>query len=176
MLLYPKNNKNMITIISGSNRKGSNSQKTANAYLQNLTAKNIPAQLLSLEDHEVFTRNEKFAEMETAFLLNAEKFIFVIPEYNGSYPGIIKLMIDNSDVGKCWANKKALITGVSSGRAGNLRGMEHFTGSLMHLKMHVHPNRLPISAVHTLLNEENEIIDAATLKLIDTQIAEFLQA
>lgn len=166
----------MITIISGSNRKGSNSNKIAKAYLENLTKKNITAQLLSLEEHEVFTRNENFIKLESQFLLEAEKFIFVIPEYNGSYSGIVKLMIDNSDVAKCWANKKALLTGVASGRAGNLRGMEHFTGSLMHMKMHVHPNRLPISAVHTLVNENNVLTDEATLKLIDTQIDEFLKA
>jgi chromate reductase, NAD(P)H dehydrogenase (quinone) len=164
----------MITIISASNRKGSNSLKVAKAYLENLSQKNIEAQILSLEEHEVFTRNENFIQVEADFLLAADKFIFVIPEYNGSYTGIVKLMIDNSDVGKCWANKKALLTGVSSGRAGNLRGMEHFTGSLMHMKMHVHPNRLPISAVHTLMNESNVLTDEATLKLIDTQIDEFL--
>jgi chromate reductase, NAD(P)H dehydrogenase (quinone) len=166
----------MITIISASNRKGSNSLKVAKAYLQNLTQKNVAAQILSLEEHEVYTRNENFITIEADFLLAADKFIFVIPEYNGSYTGIVKLMIDNSDVGKCWANKKALIAGVSSGRAGNLRGMEHFTGSLMHMKMHVHPNRLPISAVHTLINENNEVADDATLKLIDVQIDEFLKA
>ncbi len=166
----------MITIISGSNRPGSNSQKIAKAYLENLRKKNIEAQLLSLEEHDVFVRNEIFIKLESTYLLDADKFIFVIPEYNGSYPGIVKLMIDNSDVAKCWANKKALITGVASGRAGNLRGMEHFTGSLMHMKMYVHPNRLPISAVHTLMNAENILQDEATLKLIDTQIDEFLKA
>lgn len=166
----------MITIISGSNRPGSNSQKIAKAYLDILTKKNIAAQLFSLEEHEVFNRNEYFIKVEAEYLLAADKFIFVIPEYNGSYPGIVKLMIDNTDVAKCWANKKALITGVASGRAGNLRGMEHFTGSLMHMKMHVHPNRLPISAVHTLMNADNKLIDEATLKLIDTQVDEFLKA
>jgi chromate reductase, NAD(P)H dehydrogenase (quinone) len=166
----------MITIVAASNRNGSNTLKVAKAYLQKLNTKNIPVQLLSLEEHEVFKRNESFIKLEADFLLAAEKFIFIIPEYNGSYTGIVKLMIDNSDVAKCWANKKALITGVSSGRAGNLRGMEHITGSLMHMKMHVHPNRLPISAVHTLMNEEGLLTDESTLKLIDTQLEEFLQA
>lgn len=166
----------MITIISGSNRAGSNSLKIAKAYLASLTQKNIAAQLLSLEEHEVFTRNENFVNVEAQFLLTAEKFIFVIPEYNGSYSGIVKMLIDNSDVAKCWPNKKALLTGVSSGRAGNLRGMEHFTGSLMHLKLHVHPNRLPISIVHTLIGENGILSDEATIKLIETQIEEFLKA
>jgi chromate reductase, NAD(P)H dehydrogenase (quinone) len=67
-----------------------------------------------------------------------------------------------------------LLTGVSSGRAGNLRGMEHLTGSLLHLKMTVHPNRLPISSIHTLLDEHGTISNAGTIKTIQTQLDEFL--
>ena len=164
----------MITIISGTNRKGNNSHKIANAYLKILKEKKIQAKIFALDEQEVFTRNEAFIKLEAEFLIKAEKFIFIIPEYNGSYPGILKLMIDNTDIPKCWGNKKALLTGVASGRAGNLRGMEHFTGSLMHIKMHVHPNRLPISSVHTLLDEEGNLKDEATIKLITTQLEEFL--
>ena len=164
----------MITIISGTDRQGSNSLKIAKTYLKLLTEKEIPAQILSLEEHEVYLKNKAFIKMELDFLITAEKFIFIIPEYNGSYPGILKLLIDNSDIPKCWVNKKALLTGVASGRAGNLRGMEHFTGSLMHIKMHVHPNRLPISSVHTLLDEAGNLNDETTIKLITTQLEEFL--
>ena len=97
-----------------------------------------------------------------------------MPEYNGSYPGILKLMIDNTDVKKAWAHKKVLLTGVSSGRAGNLRGMEHLTGVLLHMKMLVHPNRLPISLVDTLMDEHFQFTDTSTLKAIHTQLDEFI--
>ena len=84
-------------------------------------------------------------------------------------------MIDHSDVKPCWANKKVLLTGISSGRAGNLRGMEHLTGSLLYMKSIVHPNRLPISSVNKLLDEQNKIKDYSTLQSIDEQLNEFLQ-
>jgi chromate reductase, NAD(P)H dehydrogenase (quinone) len=164
----------MITIISGTNRKGSSTKKVALLYKNLLAEKKVETKLLALEDVEVYERNEAFETMENEYLKNADKFIFILPEYNGSFPGILKLMIDNSDVANVWHNKKALLTGVSSGRAGNLRGMEHFTGSLLHLKMTVHPNRLPISNVHTLLNEAGTIIDTDTIKTIQTQLEEFL--
>jgi chromate reductase, NAD(P)H dehydrogenase (quinone) len=83
-------------------------------------------------------------------------------------------LIDNSDVAKVWPSKKALLVGVASGRAGNLRGLEHFTGSLMHMKVNVHFNRLPISSVHNLLNENAEITDAGNLKAINAQLDEFI--
>ena len=144
----------MITIIAGTNRKESNTKKVAEAYKKILTQKNIESKILKLEEVEVHQRNESFVEMEKDYLLAAEKMIIVMPEYNGSFPGILKLMIDNTDVKKVWPNKKILLAGVSTGRAGNLRGMEHLTGVLLYLKANVHHNRLPISIVHTLLNED----------------------
>jgi NAD(P)H-dependent FMN reductase len=83
-------------------------------------------------------------------------------------------MIDNTDVSSVWWHKKVLLTGVSTGRAGNLRGMEHLTGCLLHMKMTVHPNRLPISLVHTLLDENNMFIEHRTLTAVNNQLEEFL--
>ncbi len=164
----------MITIVSGTNRPGSNTQKVANAYFHLLKDLHVDCKLLSLETHTVHTRNVDFEHIEKEFLIPAQKIIFIFPEYHGSFPGILKLMIDNSDVPKCYHNKKVLLTGVSSGRAGNLRGMEHLTGSLMHMKMIVHPNRLPISLVDKLTYANNVLTDENTLTLINDQIQSFL--
>ena len=38
----------------------------------------------------------------------------------------------------------------------------------------MHPNRLPVSVVHTLLSDTEEIIDAVTLKTMNEQVDEFL--
>lgn len=164
----------MITIISASSRNDNNSKKVALTYALLLKNRGIEAQLLALDEYEIYHRNEAFNKMESDFLIASDKFIFVIPEYNGSYPGVLKLMIDNSDIAKCWYHKKVLLTGVSSGRAGNLRGMEHITGCLLHMKMLVHPNRLPLSAIESLIGEEGVINNASALKAINHQIDEFL--
>ena len=164
----------MITIISGTNRQGSNTKKIAKQYSRFLIERNVKNKILALDEFNVYERNDIFEAMENDFLKPADKFIFVVAEYNGSFPGILKLMIDNTDVRNVWPNKKALLVGVSTGRAGNLRGLEHLTSSLMHLKINVHPNRLPVSVVHTLLNNAEEIIDAATIKTMNEQLDEFL--
>jgi chromate reductase, NAD(P)H dehydrogenase (quinone) len=164
----------MITIISGTNRPGSNSKKVAQEYKRFLAKKNIESKLLSLDEHIVFERDEAFEKMEAEFLKAADRFIIISPEYHGSYPGVLKMLMDNSDVKNVWWNKKVLLTGVSTGRAGNLRGMEHLTGSLLHMKMTVHPNRLPISIVDKLMNEENRFTDAAVINAIQSQLEEFL--
>ncbi|MEO6490689.1 MAG: NADPH-dependent FMN reductase [Ferruginibacter sp.] len=163
----------MITIISGTNRDN-NTKKVAIEYQRLLTECNMETLLLSLDEKRVFERDMAFINMENDFLKVAEKFIIVMPEYNGSYPGILKLMIDNTDVSKTWWNKKVLLTGVSTGRAGNLRGMDHLTGSLLYLRMIVHPNRLPISVIDKLIDSNGRFSDISTLNAINTQLEEFL--
>jgi chromate reductase len=164
----------MITIISGTNRTDNVTKRVALEYQRLLTEKLVESNLLSLDEHDMKERNEPFRKIENDLLQPSEKFIIISPEYNGSYPGILKLMIDNTDVSKVWWHKKVLLTGVSTGRAGNLRGMEHLTGCLLHMKMLVHPNRLPISVVDKLMDGTNRFNDARTLAVINNQLDEFL--
>ncbi len=163
----------MTTVISGTGRPGSNTKKVALTYCKMLQEAGINYSLLSLDEHNVYKHNEEFIEIEKKYIIPADRFIMIVPEYNGSYPGILKLMLDNSDVTKCWHHKKVLLTGISTGRAGNLRGLDHLTGSLMYLKMHVHPNRLPISVVDKLIGDDNEIHDEPTIHAIRQQLNEF---
>lgn len=164
----------MITIISGTNRKDNTTLKVALEYQRFLEAAQLATSLLSLEEFRLEERDDDFLRIEEEFLKPAEKFIIISPEYNGSYPGILKLMIDNTDVPKVWWGKKVLLTGVSTGRAGNLRGMEHLTGCLLHMKMLVHPNRLPISMVNRLMDEGGRFNDIKTIEAIQNQLREFI--
>lgn len=164
----------MYTIISGTNRIRSNTIRVAEQYQQLLAGKGIPASLVSLEHLDVSERNSAIRQLEEETLIPSQKFIFVAPEYNGSIPGVLKSLIDNSDIQRVWWGKKALLTGISSGRAGNIRGMEHLTGILHYVKVVVHPNKLPISVVNKLLDNSGYIADGDTLAAIGIQLDEFI--
>src|SRR5690606_19694238 len=103
-------------------------------------------------------KTESYQKLINWFVTNNHKFIFVVPEYNGSFPGILKLFLDSIPT-KFWADKKACLVGVSDGRAGNLRGMEHLTGILQYLKMHVFYNKLPISLINKVMNEHGVFVN-----------------
>lgn len=165
----------IYTIISGTNRPGSNTIKVARQYLGILQKKVPHVNFVTLEGLEVATRSAGIKELEKQILIPTQKFIFITPEYNGSFPGVLKSLLDNTNIEKAWWGKKALLTGVSTGRAGNLRGMEHLTGVLHYLKMHVYHNKLPISVVSTLLNSDSHIKDDYTLKVINDQLDEFIR-
>jgi len=163
----------VYTIISGTNRLGSQSEKVAMEYQRILFEKSIDAKVFSLRNVDVLHRTPDFLKIENEILIPTQKFIFIIPEYNGTFPGVLKAMIDNSDIIKVWQNKKALLTGISSGRAGNLRGMDHLSASLHYMKMNVHHNKLPISSINKLIDPDGRL-DSETLKEIDEQLNGFI--
>jgi chromate reductase, NAD(P)H dehydrogenase (quinone) len=164
----------MYLIISGTNRRESFTLRIAELYQSILIKKKIDAALLSLVGLDLLERNPSVLELEKKWLLPAEKYIFISPEYNGSIPGVLKCLIDVSDSRKVWKGKKALLTGVSKGRAGNLRGMDHLTGIMHYVGTVVHPNKLPISIVDTLFNDE-EMAHRETLRVINHQLDEFIK-
>lgn len=163
----------MYTIISGTNRIGSHTEKVAKEYQRILKNKNIDADIFSLKNLPVLLRTEELIKAEEEILIPTTKFLFIIPEYNGSYPGVLKAMIDNSDIRKVWNFKKALLTGVATGRAGNLRGMDHLSDTLHYMKMNVFYNKLPISVVDKVMDKEGHL-NEETQKAINNQLDEFI--
>ena len=80
----------IYTIISGTNRIGSQSEKVASEYWRILKEKNINAEILSLTNLDVFYRTPNYLKIENKILIPTQKFIFIIPEYNGYFPGCFK--------------------------------------------------------------------------------------
>lgn len=169
-----------ITIVCGTNRRNSYSEKVAMYYAGLLTGSGHEVKVLNMQEYENITTlsgyfdkvNEKRDVMIADYIVPAQGFIFIVPEYNGSMPGILKLFLDTIHP-KFWENKHACITGIASGRAGNLRGMDHLTGILNYLKVHVFHNKLPISMVDKIFAEGSPS-NEETAKVIQKQLEGFL--
>ncbi len=149
--------------------------RTAQLYQKMFSARGQDAHILSLENKQVWERGPAMLALEKQFLIPAEKFVFVMPEYNASFPGILKLMIDNSDIKKCWWYKKAMLVGVSDGRAGNLRGIEHMTGILHYMKVHVLYNKVLLSRINEEIDKNGTLIKPETEQLVNEQVEDFLK-
>lgn len=169
----------MNLIISGTNRKHSNSLKVAKFYLKELEKRGEDFDILSLEDlpaNIIETdmygkRSEAFAKIQEK-VSQAKKFVFIIPEYNGSYPGILKLFMDCCAFPASFYHKKAALVGVSTGKYGNIRGVDHFTGVCNYMRMHVLPLKIHIPLIQNELNSDEEFHDPISLKFIIEQIDE----
>lgn len=178
----------MITVISGTNRKGSECLRFAQAYqtiLKEVTAEEV--KLLALEDiphdwyfPEMYQKGNQapsLVKLQDEFILPAEKLVYVISEYNGGFPGAVKIFLDACSVRELkpsFKGKKAALVGVATGRAGNLRGMDHLTGVLHHLGTIVLPNKLPISKIKSLMDAEGNIVDEGTLEVMKKQAIELI--
>ncbi|MEO6302911.1 MAG: NAD(P)H-dependent oxidoreductase [Bacteroidia bacterium] len=170
-----------IVVVSCTNRPNSNTLKVSKIYAGILKSKNKDVKILDFCDlpeniafGEVFgKRSDEYQAFIEKFVAKNRKFIFVVPEYNGSFPGILKTFLDSIQP-KDWNFKDACIVGVSSGRAGNLRGLEHLNGILSYLKMHVFYNRLPISMVDKIINLEGNFTHDDQMQACIHQIDGFI--
>lgn len=148
--------------------------RVAKLYHKLLAERNADVHLVSLEGVNVFEEGPALKELEERYFIPSDKFVFIMPEYNGSFPGILKLMIDNSNIKKCWWYKKAMLAGVADGRGGNLRGIEHMTNILHYMRMNVHYNKLPLSRINDEMGPDGSLLKPATQKAIENQVDEFL--
>lgn len=171
----------MITIVSGTNRPNSNTLKVAKYYQRQLAEQGLQTALLDLQELPPdFIGNDLYGERSQAFLRmqqvisETRKFLFIIPEYNGSYPGILKVFIDACSFPDSFYDKKACLVGISSGKYGNIRGIDHFNGVCAYLHLHVMPLRLHITNIKSELNENGAFFKEDTLKFTNEQIAKFI--
>lgn len=172
----------MITIISGTNRNNSNSLKVAKYYQTALINKGLNSQFLSLKDLPLSVYSSHFYEKPSEdfklfqdIITQTQKFIFIIPEYNGSFPGVLKVFVDACKFPDSFNNKKCALVGVATGKYGNIRGVEHFTGIANYCGMHVLPLKLHIPAIHNELNNSGDFFNEKTLKFVDEQINKFVE-
>jgi NAD(P)H-dependent FMN reductase len=171
----------MITIISATNRKNSLTLKIAEFYSELLKQNNVENQVMDLCDlptdfmfsNFYGSSTQNFEDMVKKYINKAERFVVISPEYHGSYPGIFKALIDCVG-GEDIKMKKVALVGVATGRAGNLRGMEHLTALFHHLRAEVFSSKPKLSEVHKLLNEDGKIENPETVKLLQDQIESFV--
>lgn len=167
----------MITIISGTNRSNNETLRVSNYYSKKLTALGIENQVLDLctlpEDfiyNGLYGKtNDIFYETVNKYVLEIDKLVIVSPEYNGSFPGVLKCFIEGWNP-KRTPGKWAALVGVAAGRQGNSRGMDDLTNVLNYLQINVVPVKIPISQIYRHFNVEGVMEDEELNKLIDKQI------
>ena len=172
----------MITIVASTNRPGSYTLKLAEYYLRKLQEHEQLAEILSLERlpegliHPQMYENHKVPSWAPIqeLVSRTRKFIFIVPEYNGSFPGILKLFVDACKFPESFSGKKCAMIGVSTGRYGNIRGIDHFTGVANYVGLLVLPLKLHIPQIHKEFDEEGNLFKEDTLRYTNQQIKNFI--
>ncbi len=163
----------MVTVIASTNRPESLTEIVAQKYFALVKSKESDAKYFSLQQlttnffhpNMYEKKDESLIALVEEFIAPSDKLVFIIPEYNGSYPGILKCFLDMVHP-KYFREKKAGIIGISDGHAGNLRGQEHLNGVLQHLRMLVHFAQPKLSDINKMMNDDLEIVDERVLRLL----------
>lgn len=172
----------MITIVIGTNRKNSNSQKVAIQYQEILEETGIEATIIDLANlPSDFLGTALYENMGTNVDFNpimehmkkAQKFVFVVPEYNGSFPGVLKVFLDALEFPDTLKNKKCALVGVSSGIQGGVIAMSHLTDIFNYLGMHVMANKPKLLQINGKM-ENGKVSDASYLKRLRDQAEAFV--
>jgi NAD(P)H-dependent FMN reductase len=166
----------MYTLICATHRPGNKTLGVLRSYRNIIEKKGISVVELDMSDlPDSFISSDGFGKRTEAVdklisekLSQSEKLVIVAPEYNGSFPGIFKTFIDAVDP-KIFRGKKAALVGVASGRAGNLRGLDHLTDIMHHLQVEVLSLKVPISKLEEMLDENGAVANAEILDALNKQ-------
>jgi len=168
----------MTVVIVGTNRKDANSRTIA-AYYQRLLEErgeanqlldliNLPADFLATALYENNGQNEEFNVFRRVLEGN-NRFVFIVPEYNGSFPGVLKAFIDGLEYPSKLAGKKAAMVGVAAGMHGGALAISHLTDVLHYLGMQVLPVKPTLAFIHNHLSNE-EITSSIYQQLLEQQV------
>lgn len=170
-----------ITIVSATDRPNARALDISN-YIKPLYEKEgAHAKVLSLRDFPIESvAGGNYADDIPAItefitpVIEADGLVFVIPEYNGSYPGILKLMIDHLPFPSAFTGMPVTFIGESKGIFGGLRAVEHFQMVANYRNALQLPERLFIPKVHEEFDAKHGLSDPFKQELLLIQIEKFI--
>ena len=64
---------------------------------------------------------------------------------------------------------------MSSGKYGNIRGIDHFTGICNYVHVHVMPLKIHIASINKEFDENDNLFKKDTVRFVEEQIDKFIQ-
>lgn len=172
----------MIAVISGTNRPGAQTLRVAKIIEKRLRAQGAETELLSLQDlpAEIF-RPDAYATKPAAFarfndaILKAEGVYIVTPEYNGSFPGVLKLFIDMLKFPEAFEKRPVAFCGVAAGMWGALRSVEQLTQIFQYRNAFTFNERVFLARVESQLTPADGFTTPFVEDLVNAQVKGFIE-
>ena len=156
-----------VLIVSGTNRPDSYALRLARAVLGHYQRLDIPAEVYSLCDLplDIYSpaaykhKPESFAPIQQK-VFDASGLHLVVPEYNGSFPGVLKYFIDMLKYPESFDRKPIAYIGESNGAWGALRPVEQLQMVFGYRNAYTYPVRLFVSKVKEKFDADARVVDA----------------
>ena len=173
----------MNSIISATNRPGSKTYQVACILEKIYQSLNYPTQIISLldMDFQPLLKNPypnqlpANIEKEVKKINHSKALTIVCPEYNGSFPGILKFFIDHWTCPDSFQFKPMSFIGLG-GQWGGLRAVEQLQQIMVYRKAFIYPQPVFLRNIESLLRQEGDgIQDEQILKRLNNQAKNFLK-
>lgn len=107
----------------------------------------------------------------------ADGWLLASPEYNWSFPGSLKNLIDWASVLQPlpFVGKTALLLSASPSLRGGMQGLLHLKLPLEHLGMFVYPQFFPLARAEDAFGGQNHIGDEKLARELEDLVARFLR-
>lgn len=171
-----------LRIISGTDRPDSNALRISKYVQRQYQKEGIDPKIIDLQDFPLEQvaggkYGEDLPEVDNFVrqAVEADGLVIVCPEYNGGYPGILKLFIDYMPFPGSLDKKPIAMIGEATGAFGAMRAVEQLQQVVGYRNAHVFPERVFIARVHKNFDEEKGVKDDLQQQLLMSQIAGFPQ-
>ncbi|MAZ30033.1 hypothetical protein CL655_01990 [bacterium] len=163
-----------ISVVLGTARVSNQSEHVAQAIVTALKAHTNAVSLVPVVEHvssavTVPPWGEGGADTVPtewkAIVEKTDAFVFVLPEYNHSFPGEWKLLMD-SLFGE-YKGKRAYVAAVGGGQFAGARVMEHVMPVLVNFQFSVGNDRLHIANASKVFDRKGTLTDDATRDRIE---------
>ncbi len=170
-----------LTLISGTNRPGSNTRKVV-AHLKNVYADlGHKVQVLDLAElpPELFLPTA-YAEKPAAFarftdtVLASDGLHIVTPEYNGGMPGVLKYFIDMLKFPESFEHRPVAFTGLAAGQWGALRPVEQLQAIFGYRNAFIFPDRVFMPGVGGQMDADGTLTNADSVQRLRAQAEGFV--
>ena len=171
-----------ITLVSGTNRPGSNTRKITAELAALYAGFGQPVTVLDLAElpPELFLP-AAYAAKPAAFarfndtILASDGVHIVTPEYNGGAPGVLKYFIDMLSHPEAIEGRAFAFTGLSAGVWGALRPVEQLAAIFAYRSAHLFPTRVFLPSIGKLLGPDGRLTNEDALKRLRAQAEGFVQ-
>jgi len=171
----------MITILSGTNRPGSNTSRVAREVITIYRRLGEKPAVIDLADlpPEIFSP-DCYAEKPDSFapmvdkVLQADGLVVISPEYNGGMPGVLKYFIDMLPCPESFERRPVCFIGWADGRWGALRPIEQLQAIFGYRNAHIFPERVFIPGVSDAFDATGAFGDQSLKKRLARQANGFL--
>ncbi len=169
-----------LKIISGTDRPNSNALRVSTYVQRKYSQEGVSADIIDLQnfplDQVVGGKYGKELPTVDNFVKQAvtsDGLVVVCPEYNGGYPGILKIFIDYLPFPNSLNKKPIALIGEANGAFGAMRAVEQLQQVFGYRNAHIFPERVFISRVNENFDDEQGIKDQFQHQLLKDQINGF---